>query len=582
MESKKPLKLTILPYDDKEDYENYSRGIYNEKPVVINTNTGVIMEYYFDDVPGDFIFIKPAILKYINKNDGKKQGKIAREKLKTILKLNPTYFDQWKYSRIDHSIQYINKQGRLSILNPTSSIGYLNYNINYQTSNGKRICVTIPYHILMAIAFIPNIDPDKLIIVNHTRKDHNNVNPQEKDWKTFEWTTIGGENGNIKKDRKTPKKESFFYKIDNSWYDEKEYKNLSPEKQKLSNNIKFTESAKKLYIKCQTLDKGFLKIFFDQWKSIEEYSFITGFVNPLGFFKTGVNNFVIKIGSARPFNTKQLRRFINNYPTAKIVFNKFCKLNGPSSKEIEIGNNYKYDDYTVDHENDDATDDGIYNLFGLSRGENMAKENKRKGILNDQKILSCDIENSTLEELKTKTGCGERKIMETCNKYGWVWKDKQKIRKNNKNSFNKIKEVTETWHINLIPVEESLLSILKQYADSLCTDQNLKGEILKYCDPLINKIINEYNYSNKESLKQEAYLAILEYLNYGFSNDPNTLKMFYNKIRCIINFKLINFIEERSSFHYRSSNDDDFLEEINESKSEFLLTIKTILSKKRT
>lgn len=430
----------------------------------------------------------------------------------------------------------------------------------------------------MALAFLPNIDPVNLIVVNHTRKDPNKVNPQEKDWRTFEWASIGGENGNVKKDRKSLKKETFYYNIDNSWYDEKEYKSLPLEKQELSNNTKFTEIAKNLYIKYQTLDKGILKIFFDQWKSLKEFSSVTGFVNPLGFLKKGVNNFTIETGSPRLPYTKQSRKFYNNSPTAKTVYNKFCKLNGPSSKEIEIGENYKYD-YTVDHENDDATDDGIYNLFRLSRGENMAKENTKKRILNDQKILSCDIENSTLEELETKTGCGKRKIMETCNKYGWVWKDKQKIRKNNKNSFNKIKEVTETWHINLIPIEESLLSILKQYADSLCTNQNLKGEILKYCDPLINKIINEYNYSNKESLKQEAYLAILEYLNYGFSNDPNILKMFYNKIRCIINFKLINFIEERSSFRYRS-NDDDFLEEINESKSEFLLTIKTILSKK--
>lgn len=62
----------ILPHDNKEDYENYSRGIYNEKPVVINTNTGVVMEYYFDDVPGDYIPMKPVILKYINKYVDKK------------------------------------------------------------------------------------------------------------------------------------------------------------------------------------------------------------------------------------------------------------------------------------------------------------------------------------------------------------------------------------------------------------------------------------------------------------------------------------------------------------------------------
>lgn len=150
----------FLQHRDKIDPLNYRVGEINNRIYVLNPDSNIIMEFYYDDKPeiewfdiSERYFFKDDIIEtgiyYINRNG--------------ILKSN-----------------YSNKN-KTVILTET----YPYYNIisskNKGSSNGKRAQV----HRILASIFIPNISPEKRLFVDHIDRNKTNYSLNNLRWVTL-------------------------------------------------------------------------------------------------------------------------------------------------------------------------------------------------------------------------------------------------------------------------------------------------------------------------------------------------------------------------------------------------------------
>lgn len=174
-------------------HESYPEDYYDvaefkisgkKKILVLNRNTMDIMEYYYDDIPD---------------NQWIDFGKILKNKIKFI---------RDSVKNID-KIYFINKNLELLCFGKVRMIkkkSYLRYGYPKFTSTWNSTSFSINFHILVALIFVPNINPNINIIVNH--KDCNDVN---FDKENLEWTTYS--ENNKPKNTKTPNRERIIYKL---------------------------------------------------------------------------------------------------------------------------------------------------------------------------------------------------------------------------------------------------------------------------------------------------------------------------------------------------------------------------------
>lgn len=153
-----------------EDY--YDVAQFNidgtNKILVLNRNTMDLMEYYYDDIPDD---------QWI---DLEKFFKIRENFLKLEVNLKDRYY-------INKNYEIFNKKSNRS-RKLKSFIGI--------RSEYPRLTITLDsirrnsmIHIIIASIFIPNIDPEKNIIINHKDCNKSNFSKENLEWCTFSYNS---------------------------------------------------------------------------------------------------------------------------------------------------------------------------------------------------------------------------------------------------------------------------------------------------------------------------------------------------------------------------------------------------------
>ena len=139
------LDKLFLPHRIGIDQANYRVGIVFNEIIAWNPDTNIFMDYFYDDYP-DIIWFELSLV--YNEGNGYKinrSGEVLGPSGRIIAKL----YDAW---------------------------GYINYKIH--VSKNKKA------HIFMAKMFVPNIDPDNKIFVDHIDRDKNNILPTNLRWVT--------------------------------------------------------------------------------------------------------------------------------------------------------------------------------------------------------------------------------------------------------------------------------------------------------------------------------------------------------------------------------------------------------------
>lgn len=150
----------FLQHRDKIDPLNYRVGEIKDRIYVLNPDTNIIMDFYYDDRP-DIIWFD----------------------------ISERYF--FKDDYIEKGIYYINRDGVLksNYSNKIKSIiltePYPHYDIislkNKGSSNGKRAQV----HRILASVFIPNISPEERLFVDHIDRNKTNYSLNNLRWVTL-------------------------------------------------------------------------------------------------------------------------------------------------------------------------------------------------------------------------------------------------------------------------------------------------------------------------------------------------------------------------------------------------------------
>ena len=360
------LEKTFSEHRDGIDPENYRVGKIKDKILVWNPTNNQIMEYYFDDKPEKEWFDISDYFKF----DG---GEIIKD----------TYFinrDGVMYSKFSKRNLVIHKE-----LYPI-------YGVNYKNTTGKRTAHSkrIMIHKILAKIFIPNINPESNMVVDHIDRDKYNYSLSNLRWVTIKENALNSK----------PRSKRTIERVYEAYSDFNR------------TNICFTitesEAISKGYIintlnnisRSNGMDKPTYGYF---WRSINakifKYFYKFGYTSiysiledslwkessvpglqchPLGVIKqTGSRGHHLSLGSLRANDNKYGKEYsvINfngkQYTVHRIIAETFLNNNKP----LEIG-------LEVDHISTDTLDNRVINLRIVTHKENMNNIITRKALSN--------------------------------------------------------------------------------------------------------------------------------------------------------------------------------------------------------
>ena len=139
------LDKLFLPHRNGIDQDNYRVGDINNEIIVWNPKNNLFMDYFYDDCLEIIWFDLSLVYEDGNGYKINRNGEVLGPSGKIIAKL----YDSW---------------------------GYINYKIH--ASKNKKA------HIFMAKMFVPNIDSDNKIFVDHIDRNKNNILPTNLRWVT--------------------------------------------------------------------------------------------------------------------------------------------------------------------------------------------------------------------------------------------------------------------------------------------------------------------------------------------------------------------------------------------------------------
>ena len=153
-----------------EDY--YDVAEFNidgiNKILVLNRNTMDIMEYYYDDIPDD---------QWI---DLEKFFKVRENFLKLGVNLKDRYYINKNYEIFSKNSNRSKKlRSFIGIRDEYPVLTFILDNIR------KKSLI----HVIIASIFIPNIDPEKNIIVNHKDCNESNFSKENLEWCTLSYNS---------------------------------------------------------------------------------------------------------------------------------------------------------------------------------------------------------------------------------------------------------------------------------------------------------------------------------------------------------------------------------------------------------
>lgn len=338
----------------KVDPEHYYRvGYINNELVVLNTDTGQLMDYFYDDVDSEWISARGALVKLSKYRD-------TRVKLKEILGKDSENQDRWFINKYTGYLKTITKTGKEIIMKGgKKTYGYPNFTIS-------RI-INLPCHILVAMMFVPNPKPNKFNLVNHIRDDKNIVDNSNFKKEVLQWCDYSYNN---KYDRVSYKTKNIMYLYNNTWWSEtdlikfsglskKELRGIINSGKTLFNQALsgYTELARDYIEHNREKNPIWWDIFFNStWKYCPNTKNMM--VNACGVFRKGN---MYSVGNLHNSQHKERRLFKQNHPVSRLVFSAFNNM---------LSN---YPTLTLDHINNDVFDNRLINLQVLSREDNVRK-----------------------------------------------------------------------------------------------------------------------------------------------------------------------------------------------------------------
>lgn len=355
------LDKLFLPHRDGIDQANYRVGDINNEIIAWNPDTNIFMDYFYDDYP-DIIWFELSLV--YNEGNGYKinrNGEVLGPSGRIIAKL----YDAW---------------------------GYINYKIH--VSKNKKA------HILMAKMFVPNIDPDNKIFVDHINRDKNNILPTN-----LRWVTSKENANNLYRPKHTDRVSNAIFRA----YSDKERTHLVKEyfgaesleaaypnrnnviytiqdsikgrisKGKKNNGKRLFYSFEKLYWEIEAVDPQLTEYFEMIGKTIDEIDeslwtrHYSGdyLIHPLGLVRSThkAGDKGITVGAITYLNGRHPERKFGGNRVHRLVAEVF--LNG--NKPIEKG-------LVVDHINTNSLDNRAENLRICTTKENMNNENTIKKL----------------------------------------------------------------------------------------------------------------------------------------------------------------------------------------------------------
>ena len=343
----KDLDKIFLQHRDI-DQGNYRVARIDDNVVCWNPETGMIMDYFYDDqIEREWFDIRLIYLniKTINRFEINRLGVLRR---------------LTKYTEHIKKIYYNNSGGDPKQNYPMHSIP-----VNSEKSGEMKVAV----HRLIAMLFIPNIDPDNKKYVDHINRDR-----MDYSINNLRWVTSEENNKNLTRRLFTG---NCIYEA----YSDSEFKNLKftlteeelynsiYDKGRLRHSVNKDNSKglyKKLYWKVIDLDiKNYLKgdETVDESKWVLHYSG-RFFVHPLGIVRSNSDRVITTLGTVnggyKYFNFSG-DKFGGRQLIHRVVAEVFLNNNEPISKELQI-----------DHLDTDRFNNRAENLKICTRKENLS------------------------------------------------------------------------------------------------------------------------------------------------------------------------------------------------------------------
>jgi len=343
----KDLDKIFLQHRDNIDPGNYRVGEIGEEVVVWNPDTNEIMDYFFDDSKEEWF-----CLSMINKNLG-------------------------NYS--------INKKGEVKspkkLLKKVEHESYLCYFPSY-IINKKRKSVNLYIHRVLAMIFIPNIDPKNKVDVDHIDRNRHNFSLTNLRWVTKKESAENKEQPRWHGEYsyiayKDKEKTQIAFKLNEEDFLKKGFK-----KKPLYGAIKNNHRSQGYYWTRVNLQLAeYLKKFNMQEQDIDDTEWKlhysgTFWVHPLGLVKKTKHSPIISPGCLdRKRKERHSVKRYNGKLVHILVAEVFLNDNKPIPKK-----------YEVDHTSGDSLDNRASNLNICTHIKNMNNPNtlkkKYKKIIN--------------------------------------------------------------------------------------------------------------------------------------------------------------------------------------------------------
>jgi len=349
----KDLDKIFLQHRDNIDPGNYRVGKIGEEVVAWNPDTNEIMDYFFDDSKEEW-FCLSMINKNLNKYSINRKGEVKNQK--KLLK------------KVEHE-------------------SYLCYFPSY-TINKKRKNVILYIHRVLAMMFIPNIDPKNKVDVDHIDRDRHNLSLINLRWVTKKESAENKEQPRWHGEYsyiayKDKEKTQLIFKLNEEEFLKKGFKKR-PLSSAIKNNyrsqgyywtrvnIQLVEYLKKFNMQEQDIDDTKWKLHYSR----------TCWVHPLGLVKKTKHSPIISLGSLekKRKDYHPVRRY-NGKLVHILVAEVFLNNNKPIPKK-----------YEVDHKSGDSLNNRASNLEICTHSKNMNNPNTREKFY--KKII--DLETGTV------------------------------------------------------------------------------------------------------------------------------------------------------------------------------------------
>jgi len=338
----------FLNHREGIDPENYRVGELSinefKNILVLNPETNIIMDYYFDD----------------------------REDL--------TWFDISKYyvfndGYIEPDTYYINRDGILyseytkKYKTIVRTEPYPHYDLSYVSSSRKGHSKRVQIHRLIASIFVPNLSPDEKKYVDHIDRNKENYSLNNLRWvNNIE---------NIHNSQKSSYQGRYIYYA----YEDKDKTRLAF---KLTSeelyNSEYSKSDLKNCVSIYSPYNGKIKGYYWSREDLDLIEYLNGdiideslwvesihdndiFVHPLGLIKDKYGN--ITTGSSRKYYGRYKQKVINGKGWMVHILVAECFLN--NRKEIPIG-------LEIDHIDGNSLNNRVENLRICSHSENMMND----------------------------------------------------------------------------------------------------------------------------------------------------------------------------------------------------------------